>query len=139
MVNNHAGQFDKGGKPYALHPLTVMNLLQTDDEELQCIALGHDLIEDTKVTYKQLYDEGISERVICGIRAMTKLPGQTQEEYETVVCSNIDAIRVKIADLQHNTDIRRLKGVSDKDIARMTKYHQMYMRLVNELRIRDTV
>ena len=30
-------------------------------------------------------------------------------------------------------DIRRLKGVTEKDIARMTKYHQMSMRLTLKL------
>jgi (p)ppGpp synthase/HD superfamily hydrolase len=46
-TNAHAGQFDRGGKPYILHPLKVMHYLKTDDEELQCIALLHDVIEDT--------------------------------------------------------------------------------------------
>ena len=48
----HAGQFDRGGKPYILHPLAVMHLLGTTDEELMCIAVGHDIIEDTKTTYQ---------------------------------------------------------------------------------------
>ena len=30
-------------------------------------------------------------------------------------------------------DLRRLKGVTEKDIARMTKYHQMSMRLTLKL------
>lgn len=34
MVNAHAGQYDKGGQPYALHPLKVMHYLKTEDEEL---------------------------------------------------------------------------------------------------------
>ena len=60
-TNAHAGQFDKGGNPYILHPLRVMSFLKTDDEELQCIALGHDVIEDTSVTYRDLIDEQIKK------------------------------------------------------------------------------
>jgi (p)ppGpp synthase/HD superfamily hydrolase len=82
-TNAHDGQFDKGGVPYILHPLKVMHYLKTDDEELQCIALGHDVIEDTDVTYADLRDAGISERVIAGIAALTKLPGETLAEYKT--------------------------------------------------------
>lgn len=132
-TNAHAGQFDKGGNPYILHPLKVMHYLKSDDEELMCIALGHDVIEDTDVTYKELRDCGISDRVIDGIRALTKVPGQTYEEYKDSVFSNIDSMRVKMADLRHNSDIRRLKGVSDKDVARIAKYMKFYSEIKDRL------
>ena len=132
-TNAHAGQFDRGGAPYILHPLKVMHYLKSDDEELMCMALGHDVIEDTTVTYRDLRDAGISERVVAGIRALTKLPGQTYEEYKAGVFASEDAMRVKLADLRHNTDIRRLKGVTEKDIARMSKYHMFYMEIKSRL------
>ena len=66
-TNAHHGQFDKGGQPYILHPLKVMHYLNTDDEELQCMAIGHDLVEDTRVTFAELHERGFSERVINGI------------------------------------------------------------------------
>lgn len=125
----HHGQFDRGGNPYILHPLKVMHYLKSDDEELMCIALGHDVIEDTSVTYNDLIDAGMSLRVVEGIRALTKQRGYTYEQYKERVFANEDAMRVKMADLRHNTDIRRLKGVTEKDIARMAKYHQFYMEI----------
>ncbi len=128
-TNAHHGQFDKGGRPYILHPLRVMSFLKTDDEELQCMALGHDVIEDTKTTYADLREAGISERVIEGIRALTKVPGETYEEYKERVFANRDAMEVKMCDLRHNSDIRRLKGVTEKDIARVTKYHMFYLEI----------
>ena len=67
--------------------------------------------------------------MIKGIRALTKQPGQTYEEYKDGVFANIDAMRVKMADLRHNTDIRRLKGVTEKDIARIAKYQVFYMEI----------
>jgi (p)ppGpp synthase/HD superfamily hydrolase len=57
-------------------------IAQMSDEELMAIGLLHDVIEDTKVTYKDLRDAGMTERVIDGIRGMTKLPGQTLDEYK---------------------------------------------------------
>lgn len=133
VTNAHAGQFDRGGKPYILHPLAVMHKLRTDDEELMSIALGHDVIEDTKTTYADLRAVGMTERVIDGIRALTKVPGETYEEYKVRVFANHDAMKVKLKDLMHNTDIRRLKGVTEKDIARMAKYHAFYMEILARL------
>lgn len=129
-TERHAGQFDKGGRPYILHPLTVMHRLRTDDEELQCIAVGHDLLEDTETTAQELDDLGFSNRVIVGILRLTKEDNnETEEGYRQKVKSNQDSIRVKIEDLRHNSDIRRLKGVTSKDIVRMIKYHEFYLEL----------
>ncbi len=132
-TNAHDGQFDKGGNPYILHPLKVMHYLKSTDEELMCMALGHDIIEDTEVTYADLRDAGMTDRIIEGIRSLTKVKGETYDEYKDRVFANRDAMRVKMADLRHNTDIRRLKGITEKDIARMTKYHTFYMELKMEL------
>ena len=130
-TNKHAGQFDKGGNPYILHPIAVMHLLESPDEETQCIALGHDMVEDCGVTYADLREAGFTPRIIEGIRCLTKVPGETYEEYKDKVKSNPDSIKVKIADLRHNTDIRRLKGISPKDMARMERYFHFYMELTN--------
>ena len=124
-----AGKFDRGGHPYILHCLKVMYYLKSDDEELQVIGLGHDLVEDTDVTYADLRVLGFTERVIVGIRAMTKVPGETNDEYMDRIKACPDAIRVKLADLRHNSDIRRLKGVTEKDVKRIEKYHKMYLIL----------
>ena len=120
-TNKHADQFDKAGMPYILHPLKVMSLVG-DEEELQCIALGHDLVEDCDVTYQELLEAGFSDRVVKGISLLTKVPGETAEQYLDKVLSSQDSIRVKMADLKHNSDISRLRGVTEKDIARMVKY-----------------
>lgn len=129
-TNRHAGQFDKGGKPYILHPLAVMHLMDDADEEQQCIAVGHDAVEDCGVTYTELRDLGFTDRIIEGIRCLTKIPGESYDEYKEKVKSNPDAITVKLADLTHNTRIERLKGVTPKDMARMERYFNFYMELV---------
>lgn len=129
-TNSHHGQFDKGGAPYILHPLKVMHYLKTDDEELQCMALLHDVVEDCDVTFVDLEAVGMSKRVIDAVRCLTKQRGQTLAEYKEVIFSNEDAMRVKMADLRHNSDIRRLKGVTEKDIARMEKYSRFYLEIL---------
>ncbi len=132
-TNAHANQFDKGGNPYILHPLRVMSFLKDADEELQCIAVLHDAVEDTSITWKDLIEAGMTERIIYALKLLTKLPGQTLDEYKAGVLSSVDAMKVKMCDLRHNTDIRRLKGVSEKDIARMAKYHMFYMEIKSSL------
>ena len=134
-TNSHDGQVDKGGKPYIMHCLKVMHYLKCEDEELMCIALGHDLVEDTKVTYHQLNEAGFTERVIQGIYSLTKQRGQTYDEYKRQVFANKDAMRVKLCDLRHNSDIRRLKGVTEKDVARIAKYHQFYLEIQEKLNV----
>lgn len=129
-TNRHAGQFDKGCKPYILHPLAVMHLMDDADEEQQCIAVGHDVVEDCGVTYTELRDLGFTDRIIDGIRCLTKIPGESYDEYKEKVKSNPDSIKVKLADLTHNTRIERLKGVTPKDMARMERYFNFYMELV---------
>ena len=132
-TNAHHGQFDKGGNPYILHVLSVMNLLENADEELQTIALLHDVIEDTDTTFEDLRSHGFSERVITAVNLLTKHRGQTYEEYKAGVFSNTDAMRVKAADLTHNSDIRRLKGISERDIQRMARYHQFFLEIQSRL------
>jgi len=129
-VEAHAGQFDKGGKPYILHPLKVMHYTKSDDEEIQAIAVLHDSVEDNKaITYSYLRERGLTERVISGILCLTKVPGESYDEYKAKVKSNPDSIIVKKADLRHNSDIRRLKGVSDKDIERIASYQRFFLEL----------
>jgi (p)ppGpp synthase/HD superfamily hydrolase len=132
-TNAHHGQFDKGGNPYILHPFAVMALLDSDDEELQCVALLHDVIEDTDTSFQDLRTAGMTDRIIDAVSALTKQRGQTYEEYKAEVFKNPDAMAVKLADLTHNTDVRRLKGVSERDIQRMTRYHLFFLEIKSRL------
>lgn len=128
-VTRHQGQFDKGGMPYSLHVLKVMYLTKSEDLEVLMIAVLHDIVEDTDITYQDLHNLGFSKRVIAGIQLLTKVKGQTHDEYVAGILTNTDAILVKMADLRHNSDIRRLKGVTEKDIKRVVKYHNMWILL----------
>lgn len=129
VTNAFKGKKDKGGKPYIFHCLAVMNLMNSDDDIDNAIALGHDLFEDTSVTAKYLRENGVPEEVIEGIYALTKMPGEDYEEYKAKVKGNIRSVRVKKRDLTHNSDIRRLKGVREKDIERVARYMLFYSEL----------
>jgi (p)ppGpp synthase/HD superfamily hydrolase len=129
----HAGQVDKAGRPYILHPLKVMELLNTDDYELMAIAVLHDVVEDTEYTLDDLMNDGINIRVINGVKALTKVKGQSYDEYKTQVKANLDAVKVKMADLTHNSNISRISNPTQKDFDRVTKYFKFYDELENFL------
>lgn len=137
-TNAHAAQFDRAGEPYILHVLEVLHnvrdLFGADvDEELECIAIGHDIFEDTSVTEDDIRAIGGTDRIVEGMFALTKKRGQSYDRYVETVLGNTDAMRVKMADLRHNSDITRLKGISDKDIERMGKYMAFYTRIKQKL------
>lgn len=69
---------------------------------------------------------GFSDRVIKALKLMTKLSSDKGEEgyfnYIRRMFNNIDAIRVKMADIRHNSDLLRMKGTTKKDLSRTSKY-----------------
>jgi guanosine-3',5'-bis(diphosphate) 3'-pyrophosphohydrolase len=119
---------DRGGQPYIMHCLRVMNALPEDDEELRIIGVLHDLIEDTGWEFKQLYQLGFSDRVVRALMLLThdKSIDPDYKEYIKKIATNPDAVAVKLKDLRDNSDVTRLKGVTAKDLARIQKYHESY-------------
>lgn len=140
-VQAHDGQFDKSGEPYILHALKVMHYVKSKDEELNCIAVMHDVVEDSNGRYtpERLLTMGFSLRVAVAVDKLSKKENQTDEEYLKGLLDNVDAIKVKLADLRHNMDIRRLKGLREKDFKRLEKYAVMYTTLENALRSIQTL
>ncbi|MFK3798503.1 GTP pyrophosphokinase [Pseudomonas sp. NPDC088444] len=124
----HAGQVDKSGKPYILHPLRLM--LRFDDEDAQIASVLHDVVEDSDVTLEALREAGISERVIEAIDCLTKRPGEVYEDFIARILSNPLARRVKIADIRDNLDLTRLPTVTEKDLQRAAKYHRALSSLL---------
>ena len=120
---------DKGGKPYILHCLRVMNSVEHLGEDVMCIAVLHDILEDTNMTAIDLINLGFSNRVINGVTALTKPERTEYQLYIKSLVYNTDAVSVKLADLKDNSNITRLKGVTKKDFDRMEKYHLAYTYL----------
>src|SRR6056297_1866298 len=105
-TNAHAGQFDKAGAPYILHPLRVMMRMTTIKGKI--VGVCHDLIEDTYITLKDLVSEGFSDDVVCAIDCMTKCPGERYNDYLDRVISDILASECKLEDMRDNSNIYRL-------------------------------
>lgn len=103
----HAGQVDKCGTPYVFHPYHLAE--QMHDEISTCVALLHDVVEDTPVTLDELAREFPSE-VICALRLLTHDPGAPYLDYVRALAKDPIARAVKRADLMHNLDETRFAG-----------------------------
>lgn len=125
------GKYDKGGQPYILHCLYVMNQMPENDHELRCVAVLHDIVEDTDWTLLDLREEGFSVTVVDAVELLTKKNGQSYDDYIKEVKQNDLARQVKLADLKHNSDITRMKGIEIKDMARLEKYFKAYKYLMD--------
>ena len=123
----HAGQVDKGGAPYILHPLRVM-LTRGNELERICAVL-HDTIEDSDITFDILRKEGFSEEVIAVLDCLTKREGEKYEEFIERILINKTACHVKLADLCDNMDLSRIENPTEKDEARISKYKEAMKRI----------
>ena len=126
-VRAHAGQKDKNGEAYIFHPLRVMGRCVSPDAKI--VALLHDVVEDTEVTAEQLKEEGFSAGVLAAVKLLTHATEISYDDYVSAMLSNPTAVEVKIADLEDNSDIRRLKSVDEKGIERLRKYRKAYQIL----------
>lgn len=98
----HAGQTDRDGNPYILHPLTVGLMGHTDEE--RATGFLHDVLEDSCYTAEDLLAEGIPAGIVNALALLTHDKG---ENYMTYVQRIIDsgnpiALQVKYNDLKHN-------------------------------------
>ena len=122
-ANAHAGQRDKAGQAYILHPLRVM--LRVDGEHEQMAAVLHDVVEDTAITIDDLAREGFPSEVLRAIAALTKLPGETRLEAAARAAADPVARKVKLADNAENMDLSRIPNPTDKDYARCREYEEV--------------
>jgi (p)ppGpp synthase/HD superfamily hydrolase len=74
----HHGQTDKSGIPYIFHPYHLAE--QMDDEYTVCIALLHDVMEDTDVTREMLAAE-FPEEIMEALDLLTHEAGIPYFEY----------------------------------------------------------
>ena len=128
----HKEQTDKSGVPYVFHPFHVAECMK--DEASTVTALLHDVVEDTEWTFEQLQAEGFGENVIEALHLLTHKDGIFSEEdylqYVAVLKANPIARAVKIADLEHNSDLTRFgTDITERDIMRAAKYQKALILL----------
>ena len=116
----HKGQYDKSGVPYVFHPLHLAE--QMEDEESIVAALLHDVVEDTAYSLADLRAMGFPEKALEAVALLTHDPTEPYLSYVARVKENPIARRVKLADLRHNSDLSRIKKVTERDLKRVEQY-----------------
>ena len=116
----HKEQKDLGKMPYVHHPFHLAEQMRTEKEI--CLALLHDVVEDTPWTLKDLEEQGFPADVVEAVGLMTHAKEIPYLDYVEGLRSNPLASAVKLADLRHNSTAGRLKRFTEKDAARLRKY-----------------
>ena len=118
----HHGQVDKGGLPYIFHPYHLAE--QMTDEDTTVAALLHDVVEDTDYTLEDLKELGFSPQVLVAVALLTHEKEVPYLDYVNRLKDNPIAKAVKLADLEHNSDMTRL----GPDDPRIPAFQEKYRR-----------
>ena len=118
----HKEQVDKSGMPYVFHPFHLAE--QMTDETTTVVALLHDVVEDTELTFDDLEKQGFGEEIISALKLLTHNDDTPYMDYVAKIKNNKIATAVKLADLKHNSDLTRLDIVDEKALKRKEKYEK---------------
>lgn len=125
----HAGQTDRAGHPYILHPLTLMVQMDSDDERITAVL--HDTIEDSSLTIDQLQQKlNLPAHIAEAIDLLSH--DKNEMDYDSYIerlRPNALAHKIKLADLRHNMDLTRLDQIRPENMPRLAKYHRAWQQL----------
>lgn len=118
----HKEQVDKSGMPYVFHPFHLADHMT--DEATTVVALLHDVVEDTDISFENLEIQGFSDEILNALKLLTHDKSIPYMDYVAEIKKNIIATKVKLADLKHNSDLTRLSVVDEKALERKAKYEK---------------
>ncbi len=130
----HAGQRDKEGTCYVLHPLRAM--ARVTGERAMIVAVLHDTIEDTTLTEADLREAGFGDEILAALRLVTHAKEVPYADYVVALAANPIARQVKLADLEDNTRLDRLilrASSLPRDFARLHRYFLSYKFLTDQM------
>lgn len=125
----HKEQLDKSGLPYVFHPFHLAEQMQT--EETTVVALLHDVMEDTEYTADDLAKMGFDGEILKALLLLTHEDSVDYMDYVAKIKTNPIARAVKLADLNHNSDLTRLDVVDQKALERKEKYQKAIELLID--------
>jgi (p)ppGpp synthase/HD superfamily hydrolase len=125
----HAGQVDKAGVPYILHPLRVMLRVGSTAERIAAVL--HDVVEDTPWTLEGLAAEGFAPEVLAAVDALTRRAGESYDAFVARAGADPVGRAVKLADLAENMDLTRLEAPGARDLARLERYRRAVAQLTD--------
>ena len=87
------------------------------------LALLHDVLEDSdKYTMDDLYF--LNDEQKAALNLLTKPKGMEYFDYVHRLSESDIAVKVKLSDLNDNSNLKRLDQITKKDLARKQKYRK---------------
>lgn len=126
---------DKGGMSYMLHIIYIYKHVNSMEEKV--VALLHDVIEDKDVTKEDLQDVGFPSKIVNDVVMLTRVRPMDYNDYIDNIIreGSVEVLNVKLADLENNMDISRIKNPTIKDIERVKKrYVPTHEKIMNRLK-----
>ncbi|VVS91582.1 GTP pyrophosphokinase [Desulfoluna spongiiphila] len=123
----YSGRQDQAGGASILHPLRVMGRMTTEDE--MAAALLHQVVEGSTYTSKGLMEAGIPSHVVGAVECLSRVEGESDENFISRVQSNPLATAVMIADLKDHMDLQRFNRLGDEELAHVAGYHKAWKQL----------
>lgn len=119
---------DRGGNPYIGHLLRVAQEAEALQAGSYLTGILHDTLEDTDFNEEDLLKLGVDNQDITRVRVLTKKNHDVYGDYinriNKYATEHKDKIilAVKIADLNDNLNVARLKSLNTRDLARLKRY-----------------
>jgi hypothetical protein len=124
----HAGQREKNGDPYILHPLRVMGRLQTEPERITAVL--HEVLDTPGWNVARLRESGICDMVLGSLDYLRKHDGDDFNTFIHRAVRHPIAHRVRLADLEDDMDVRRLPDITEEDRKRLVVLLEVYQGMV---------
>ncbi|MTH70129.1 HD domain-containing protein [Agromyces bracchium] len=117
----HRGQLDKSGTPYIDHPGRIAERFDPVTDPIAAAAAWlHDVLEDTPLTSRELFEAGVLIEIVGVVELLTRRPEVAPDEYYARIRRHPVALRVKLADIDDNTApwrLRRLEFAKQQRLA----------------------
>lgn len=120
----HSAQLDVSEVPYIFHPYHIAE--QMNDELTVCVALLHDVIEDTDITLEEL-EKNFPAEIIDVLKLLTHKKGEDYFEYIKRIKENPAAKAVKLADIAHNCDFSRVNANNSVSQDKLEHWQNKYL------------
>lgn len=130
------GKTDKEGKPYIGHLERVSNSLE--NKKTKIAGLLHDILEDIDYIDETFLKElNFNDEIIEMVKIVSRDKNKTYHDFITdiIESNNIEAIKLKYADMCDNANPERLSKLEEKTKARLkAKYEIELPRLKNKIK-----
>lgn len=128
LIEKFRDKKDRGGHPYIEHIFRVAEEAEALQVGSYITGLIHDALEDTDLTADDLFLLGVRNADINRVSVLTRKPDDVYEHYINRIkkyakqYNDKIILAVKIADLNDNLNVSRLKGLNNQDLLRLQRY-----------------